>query len=158
MSGAKFDREGLDALLAAVRRHSCDAVVVFKLDRLGRSLVHLSQMIQEFERERVALICTSQAIDTSNENPAGRLQMHVLMAVAEFERSLIRERVNAGLKAAKSRGQVLGRPVTVGQAAKDAATVILTRTPGIRLKDMAAELDVSIGTACALRQATRRTP
>jgi len=67
-------------------------VVCFKLDRLGRSLPHLAQLVAEFAAHGVALVCTSQGIDTSNENPAGRLQLGVLMAVAEFEREIIRER------------------------------------------------------------------
>ena len=91
--------------LGRVRR-----VICFKLDRLGRSLTHLALVLDEMTRLRVPLICTSQGIDTSDDNPAGKLQLGVLMAVAEFERSLIRERVNSGLKAAKLRGVRLGRP------------------------------------------------
>ena len=109
ISGAKFSRAGLNKLMAAVRKRAVDVVVCVKLDRLGRSLPHLAQMIAEFDAHGVALICTSQGIDTSNDNPAGRLQMHVLMAVAEFERSPIRERTKAGLDAARARGSKLGR-------------------------------------------------
>jgi DNA invertase Pin-like site-specific DNA recombinase len=98
-SGARFRRSGLDALMSEVRRGRVDVVAVYKLDRLGRSLQHLAQLIGEFEAHGTALIATSQGIDTSETNPAGRLQMHVLAAVAEFERSVIRERINAGLAA-----------------------------------------------------------
>jgi putative DNA-invertase from lambdoid prophage Rac len=112
-SGAKFSRQGLDALMADVRKGRVDAVVAFRLDRLGRSLAHLAQLIGEMTAHHVALIVPQQSIDTSENNPAGRLQMHVLAAVAEFEREIIRERVNAGLKAARARSAVLGRPSTL---------------------------------------------
>jgi len=112
ISGAKFTRQGLDRLMADVRRRRLDVIVCFKLDRLGRSLPHLAQLVAELAAHGVALVCTSQGIDTSNDNPAGRLQLGVLMAVAEFEREIIRERVNAGLRAAKARGVRLGRPAS----------------------------------------------
>jgi DNA invertase Pin-like site-specific DNA recombinase len=70
-----------------VRRNKVDAVACFKLDRLGRSLPHLAQIITELDQHNVAIIATFQGIDTNQDSPAGRLQMHVLMAVAEFERT-----------------------------------------------------------------------
>ncbi len=109
-SGASVSRAALDRLMADARHGRVKTVVCYKLDRLGRSLVHLAQMVGEFDVHGVALVCPSQGIDTRDSNPAGRLQMHVLMAVAEFERSLIRERTKAGLVAAKARGVPLGRP------------------------------------------------
>ena len=112
-SGAKFSRQGLDALMRDVRKGRVHVVVAFRLDRLGRSLAHLAQLIGEMTAHHVALIVPQQSIDTSESNPAGRLQMHVLAAVAEFEREIIRERVNAGLKAARARGAILGRPSTL---------------------------------------------
>ena len=112
-SGAKTNRQGLDALMALVRRGRVDAIVCFKLDRLGRSLAHLAQLIGELQANRVALVCTSQGIDTSATNPAAQLQLNILCAVAEFEREIIRERVNAGLKAARARGARFGRPSTL---------------------------------------------
>jgi putative DNA-invertase from lambdoid prophage Rac len=112
-SGAKTNRQRLDALMALVRRGKVDAIVCFKLDRLGRSLAHLAQLIGELQTNRVALICTSQGIDTSASNPAAQLQLNILCAVAEFEREIIRERVNSGLRAARARGATLGRPSTL---------------------------------------------
>ena len=109
ISGSKFARVGLDMLMRGVRKRSYDVVVVVKLDRLGRSLTHLAQLVGELESHRVAVVATTQGIDTTESNPAGRLQMHVLMAVAEFERDIIRERTKAGLKAAVARGSTLGR-------------------------------------------------
>jgi DNA invertase Pin-like site-specific DNA recombinase len=70
-------------------------------------------LIGEFQTNRVALICTSQGIDMSASNPAAQLQLNILCAVAEFEREIIRERVNAGLKAARARGARFGRPSTL---------------------------------------------
>jgi DNA invertase Pin-like site-specific DNA recombinase len=123
-SGAKFSRTGLDALMREVRKGRVDAVVAYKLDRLGRSLPHLAQLVGEMTAHSVALIIPAQGIDTSASNPAGRLQMHVLMAVAEFEREIIRERVNSGLRAAKARGARLGRPTTLEKHLPQVRTLI----------------------------------
>ena len=130
ISGARFTRQGLDRLMADVRRR-LDVVVCSKLDRLGRSLPHLAQLVAELTAHGVALVCTSQGIDTSNDNPAGRLQLGVLMAVAEFEREIIRERVNAGLRAAKARGVRLGRPAT-NDVHSEAVRRLLAEGKGIR--------------------------
>ena len=85
-------------------------VVTYKLDRLGRSLTHLAIIIGELQLRNVALICTSQGIDTSKQNPVGQLQLGVLVAVAEFERALIKECTLAGLEVARRRGKRLGPP------------------------------------------------
>lgn len=110
MSGAKKDRPGLDALMAQVRACAIDTILCVKLDRMARSLRNFAEMVEEFDRLGVALICTSQGIDTSKNNACGRLQMQVLAAVAQFERSLIRERTCAGLAVAVANGKKLGRP------------------------------------------------
>src|SRR5262245_41291510 len=78
--GAKTNRGGLEALMAAVRAGKLERVVVYKLDRLGRSLTHLALVLDELQRHGVALVATSQGIDTSSDNPVGRLQLNVLMA------------------------------------------------------------------------------
>ena len=121
VSGAKSSRQGLDRLMAAVRRGKVDVVVCFKLDRLGRSLSHLAQLIDEFKTHKVALVVPAQGIDTSEGNPAGKFQLHILCAVAEFEREIIRERVNAGLAAAKKKGIRLGRPHSLNPHYNDVA-------------------------------------
>ena len=112
-SGAKFTLTGLDGLMRDVRRGRVDVVVAYKLDRLGRSLAHLAQLIGEMAAHRTALVIPAQGIDTSASNPASQLQLNILMAVAEFEREIIRERVNSGLRAARARGARLGRPGTL---------------------------------------------
>jgi DNA invertase Pin-like site-specific DNA recombinase len=115
ISGAKFTRQGLDKLMTDVRRGRINVIVCFKLDRLGRSLPHLAQIVSELTAHRVALVCPSQGIDTTTTNPASQLQLNILMAIAEFERSIIQERVTAGLRAAKARGVQLGRPAQLNR-------------------------------------------
>lgn len=152
ISGSKFSRQGLDALMKEVRKGRIERAVVFKMDRLGRSLPHLAQLIAELSNHGTALICTSQGIDTSNENPAGRLQMGVLMAVAEFEREIIRERVNAGLSAAKARGSKLGRPGTLDQH-RPAVAALVAQGKGARV--VAKELGLPLSSVCKLVRAVK---
>ena len=142
ISGAKSSRKGLDRLMQAARRGKVDLVVCFKLDRLGRSLSHLAQLIDEFNTHKVALIVPAQGIDTSEGNPAGKLQLHILYAVAEFEREIIRERVNAGLAAAKKKGVRLGRPATLDAHREDIARL---RAIGRTGRAIAAELSLPVG-------------
>jgi len=146
-SGAKFKREGLDAMLAEVRRDRIDIIAVYKLDRLGRSLQHLAQLIGELERHGTALVASSQGIDTSESNPAGPLQMHVLAAVAEFERSVIVERINAGLASARERGAKFGRPRTLD---RHLAAVAKLRRKGLSERKIAAELKIPAGSVSAI--------
>jgi DNA invertase Pin-like site-specific DNA recombinase len=131
ISGAKFSRQGLDRLMADVRRGRLDVIVCFKLDRLGRSLAHLAQIVGELTAHRIALVCPSQGIDTSTTNPASQLQLNVLMAVAEFERAIIQERVTSGLRAAKAKGTKLGRPKILSQHA-EAVRELLAEGKGVR--------------------------
>lgn len=145
-SGASTSRAGLDRVMAMVRKRSVQVVICAKLDRLGRSLPHLAQIISELDSNGVALVCPGQGIDTTHANPAGRLQMHILAAVADFERSLIIERTRAGLKAAVARGSVLGRHARVlpdGWKGKVAAW----RKRNGTIRDLAATLTISVGSA-----------
>jgi DNA invertase Pin-like site-specific DNA recombinase len=153
-SGTRFSREGLDAMLAEVRKGHIDIVAIYKLDRLGRSLQHLAQIIGELETHGTALVASSQGIDTSDSNPAGRLQMHVLAAVAEFERSVIVERINAGLAAARDRGAQLGRPRTLDRHISAAAK--LSRR-GLSGRKIAARLKIPEGSVFAVLKRARRT-
>ncbi len=108
VSGTKASRPALDALLAAARTRRVDVVACTKLDRLARSTHHLVTLAKELEALGVDLVVLDQAIDTTT--PSGRLLFHVLAAIAEFERDLIRDRVIAGLRRARAQGQRLGRP------------------------------------------------
>jgi DNA invertase Pin-like site-specific DNA recombinase len=149
-SGAKFSRQGLDALMANVRKGCVDVLAVYKLDRLGRSLQHLAQLLGEFETHRTSLVATSQGIDTSDTNPAGRLQMHVLAAVAEFERSVIKERINAGLAAAKDRGVQLGRPRTLDLRRAEVGQLMHNGMSG---REIAAQLKIPVGSVFSVMRA-----
>jgi DNA invertase Pin-like site-specific DNA recombinase len=109
-SGVALRRPGLGSMMALIRSGVVRHVVTYKLDRLGRSLTHLAAIVDELQARDVGLICTSQGIDTSTPNPVAQLQLGVLMAVAEFERALIKERTMAGLAVARKHGKRIGRP------------------------------------------------
>lgn len=117
-SGAKDDRVGLARALEYVK--SGDTLVVWKLDRLGRSLQHLIEIVSELKSKDVGFKSLTEGMDTSI--PSGELLFHVFGALAQFERSLIKERVNAGLAAARKRGRIGGRPRAI---AKEKMEVIL---------------------------------
>lgn len=143
-SGAKFSRDGLDALMRQVRKGRVDTIVAYKLDRLGRSLAHLSQLIGELTAHRVALVVPQQGIDTSASNPAAQLQLNILCAVAEFEREIIRERVNSGLRAARALGARFGRPSTLQKYLPHVRTL---REAGRNVSEIARELTLPYSSA-----------
>jgi len=106
VSGAKTERPGLQETLEFLRKG--DSLVVWRLDRLGRSLKHLLETVSLLEEHGIGFRSLQEAIDTTTSG--GRLIFHIFGALAEFERNLIRERTMAGLKAARARGRVGGRP------------------------------------------------
>jgi DNA invertase Pin-like site-specific DNA recombinase len=108
VSGAKEKRPALDALLKDAKRRRFDVVVCWRLDRLGRNLRHLVTMLEDLHSIGVAFVSLGEGIDCTT--PAGKLQLHILAALAEFERERIRERVLAGLQRARAQGKRLGRP------------------------------------------------
>ena len=116
ISGAKGrdNRPGLDLMLKDAQRRSFDVVMAWAIDRLGRSLIDLLGTIQTLEACGVDLYLDQQAIDTTT--PAGRLMFQVTGAFAEYERSMIRQRVHAGLKRALEAGKTLGRPKGLARA------------------------------------------
>ena len=105
ISGKNKDRPELDVCLKVLR--DGDTLVVWRLDRLGRSLEHLVQIIRELEDRKIGFQSLTESIDTTNAG--GKLIFHIFAALSEFERNLIRERTIAGLKAARARGRVGGR-------------------------------------------------
>jgi len=107
-SGSKESRPELDKMLKKIRDKDFNAVLVWRLDRLGRSLKHLLQLIEEFRKKQVAFISLTEGFDTST--PQGELFFHIAGAFAQFERRLIQERINAGLDRARDEGKKLGRP------------------------------------------------
>ena len=104
VSGVKESRPRLDVLPKDAKRRRFDAVIVSKLDRLGRSLRHLIFLMEELQALGVGLVILGESIDTTT--PAARLQIHVLSAVAQFERDRLRERVVAGLERVRTQGKV----------------------------------------------------
>jgi DNA invertase Pin-like site-specific DNA recombinase len=103
-SGAKDSRPGLNQLLHDMRAYKFDAIMVTKLDRIGRSLQHLLSLFDEFKGKGIHFIATTQNIDTSS--PAGMLQLHMIGAFAEFERAMISERTKEGLKHSKNKHKI----------------------------------------------------
>jgi putative DNA-invertase from lambdoid prophage Rac len=108
VSGAKEKRPALDRLVADAKRRQFDVLVCWRLDRLGRNLRHLIILIEECQTLGISFISLGEGIDCTT--PAGKLQLHILAALAEFERERIRERVMAGLARARAQGKRLGRP------------------------------------------------
>ena len=106
ITGSKAERKGLDEALAYLRPG--DTFVVWKLDRAGRSLPHLIELLKSLKERGIEFVSLTEQIDTTT--PGGKLIFHLMGALAEFERDLIRERTNAGLAAARARGHVGGRP------------------------------------------------
>jgi DNA invertase Pin-like site-specific DNA recombinase len=147
ISGASISRQALDRLMGDVRRSKLDVIVCFKLDRLGRSLPHLAQIVGELTAHRVALVCPSQGIDTSGMNPASQLQLNILMAIAEFERSIIQERVTAGLRAAKAKGVKLGRPATLNEHAQSVRSLL---HEGLGVRAIARRLELPVASVFKL--------
>ena len=113
ITGTVAERPEYIALKQFVREGE-DTVVVYKLDRLGRSLKHLVQEIQEFKSKNIGFKSLRESIDTNTAG--GKLFFHIFAAIAEFERDLIVERTNAGLEAARARGRMGGRPKKLTQA------------------------------------------
>ena len=108
MTGSKDSRPALNRLMSDASRRKFDAVLVWKLDRFGRSLRHLVNAIAELEAIGVSFISFRDNLDLTT--PSGRLMFQIIGAMAEFERALIQERVRAGLRNAKAKGKKLGRP------------------------------------------------
>jgi DNA invertase Pin-like site-specific DNA recombinase len=126
-SGASATRPGLAEIHRRIRAGAIDFLVVAKLDRIARSVSQLVRVVQEMDAHGVSLVVVDQPIDTST--PSGRLLLHVLGAIAEFERELIRERTRAGMAAARHRGRRIGRPRGV---TLDEARAIRSRGEGVR--------------------------
>jgi putative DNA-invertase from lambdoid prophage Rac len=128
-SGARNDRPGLQRLMDEARRGKLDAVMVWKLDRFGRSALDLLANIRELDAAGVRFIATSQGIDLRPGGDAmSRLMLTMLAAVAEFERDLIRDRTKLGMARARAAGKRVGRPRTLTSAA--AAKVAKLRAAG----------------------------
>src|ERR1039457_4930847 len=125
-SGAKASRPALDRLMSDAAKRKFDCIVVYKIDRFGRSVLHLNQQWPALTSHGVRFIATSQLLDTDEKNPTSRLLLQILASVAEFEREMIRERTLSGIRAAQAAGKVVGRPKRV-----------FRRDEVVRLRDVA---------------------
>jgi DNA invertase Pin-like site-specific DNA recombinase len=152
MTGSKDSRPALNRLMADASQRKFDAVLVWKLDRFGRSLRHLVNALAELEALGLSFISLRDNLDLST--PSGRLMFQIIGAMAEFERSLIQERVRAGLRNAKAKGRRLGRP----PAAVDQAQVLALRESGASWRAIAKKLKVGLGTVHRIAQRRSKIP
>jgi|JI8StandDraft_2_1071088.scaffolds.fasta_scaffold00406_22 DNA invertase Pin-like site-specific DNA recombinase len=144
VSGAKQSRPELDKMLEQLRKG--DIIMVYKLDRLGRSIKHLLELVEIFKNKEVELVSISDNIDTSSIQ--GRLVFNIFASIAEFERDLIRERTMAGLQAAKKRGRIGGRPKGLSDKAQRLALVAeaLYKENTLSVNEIAKNLGISKAT------------
>jgi DNA invertase Pin-like site-specific DNA recombinase len=140
ISGTREKRPELDRLLADAHRRRFDAIVVWRFDRFARSVSHLLRALENFQSLGIEFVSLSEQLDTST--PTGKMVFTVLGAVAELERSLIVERVRAGLRNARAKGKTLGRP----RKGVDIARISALRLQGHSLRAIAAELGVGLAT------------
>jgi DNA invertase Pin-like site-specific DNA recombinase len=141
MTGSKDSRPALNRLMTDAQRRKFDAVLVWKLDRFGRSLRHLVNALAELEALGLTFISLRDNLDLST--PSGRLMFQIIGAMAEFERALIQERVRAGLRNARAKGRRLGRPRVI----VDASRIASLRAQGRSWAQIVAETGASKGTA-----------
>lgn len=137
-SGARTDRPQLAKLMKDASLHRFDAILCWKLDRFGRSAMNLLEHLQQLAGWNIRFLVISQTIDTDQSNPTSRLLITILAAVAEFERSMIKERVKAGMSAAKKRGTHCGRPKSL----LDRDRVLQLHLQGKSLRQIAAALGI----------------
>jgi DNA invertase Pin-like site-specific DNA recombinase len=144
ISGMKTrqDRPALDQLMKSATQRKFDMVMCWSIDRLGRSLQNLVEILNELQATRIDLFFLQQGMDTST--PSGRMIFSVFGAIGEFERNLIRERVIAGQKRAIANGVKIGRPSKMNEGLRSA--IQLLREKGMGIKQIARELKVGIGT------------
>lgn len=153
-SGAKASRPQLDKIMRDARMRKFDCIVTWKLDRFGRSVSNFVRHIEDLTEWGVRFIVATQQIDTDQASPTSRLLMHLFAAFAEFERAMIQERVNAGLKATRARGVRLGRRPSVF----DRGRVVQLHEEGYSYRQIMAALKISYGsvnrTVAAARSAS----
>jgi len=152
VSGAKESRPALNRLMADAHSRRLDAVLVWKIDRFGRSLRHLVNALAELDAYGVAFVSLKDHLDLST--PSGRLTFQIVAAMAEFERTLIQERVRAGLQNARRKGKKLGRPRIVVNADRLASL----RAQGRSWASIACELGVGEGTVRRVALSAKNLP
>jgi DNA invertase Pin-like site-specific DNA recombinase len=158
ISGAKGreQRPGLDALMKAVARREIDMVAAWSVDRLGRSLTGLLELLTELHAKKVDLYLHQQGLDTST--PSGRAMFQMMGVFAEFERAMIRERVLAGLARARQAGTHLGRKFTedTNDGSRKIKAAVAMRAKGFGYRKIAREVGLGVGTVMRLTAATEQ--
>ena len=150
VSGAKDRRPELDRMMHDAHKRRFDMLAVWKFDRFARSVSHLLRALDTFRALGIEFVSLSESLDTAT--PAGRMVFTVLGAVAELERSLIAERVRAGLRNARAKGKRLGRPTV----AVDAGRIAFLRTQGASWARIAEQLGVGEGTVRRVAHASAK--
>ncbi len=145
VSGSKDSRPGLNRLLADAETGKFSVVLVWKLDRLGRSLIHLVRLMEDFQRLGIELVSFSEGMDFTTTT--GKLLYQIISAFAEFERDCIRERVRAGMRNAKAKGKRIGRPPRTWLSEETRKDIALAYQRGEgSLRQLAARYSTSAGT------------
>ena len=140
VSGSKESRPALNRLMAHAQRCRFDAVLVWKIDRFGRSLKHLVNSLADLSAYGIAFISLRDNLDLST--PSGRLMFQIIGAMAEFERALIQERVRAGLRNAKAKGKRIGRPRQIVNSSK----ILQLRAEGLPWRTISERMNLGLGT------------
>lgn len=148
VSGAKDSRPELDRLMKDAHRRRFDAIVVWKFDRFARSVSHLLRALETFRALGIEFVSLSEQVETNS--PTGKLVFTVLGAVAEMERSIIGDRVRAGLRNAKANGKRLGRPPLKELSTSDICRLRKERRHGVSFKTLAQNHGISVWTAFQL--------
>jgi putative DNA-invertase from lambdoid prophage Rac len=146
ISGTIDRRPALARLMTDAQQRKVDAIAVWKIDRWGRSMPHFVASVQELDSVGVRFIAITQGIDTDTANPASRLLLNILAAMAEFERELIVERTKAGLARAKRQGRIGGRPRLV----VNRDHIATMAAEGNSMRAIAQELGISASSVCRL--------
>lgn len=152
VSGSKGrnQRPGLNQLFDYIAKRQVNVVLCWSLDRLGRSLQDLIDLMNDMNSKGVDLYCHTQNIDTSTSG--GRLLFSIIGSIAEFEREIIKERINAGINRARLQGKKLGRPTTLNQNTSIAAKML--REKGTSIKKIASQLNIGVGSVYKVLQST----
>ena len=151
-SGRKTNRPALDRMMADTAKRRFQCVLCYKLDRLGRSVLHLSQTLATLDSQGIRFIATSQGLDTDAANATSRLLLNILVSVAAFELELIKERTVSGIKAARAKGKTLGRPMKIFR--RDQVTALRDQD-GLSWRQIGERLNVPAMTAYNAYQTLR---
>jgi DNA invertase Pin-like site-specific DNA recombinase len=142
ISGVKKDRDALNQMLSAARSRKFNTLYVLSIDRLSRSVKHLIETVETLNELGITIVFQRENIDT--KSAMGNFFLTVLGSLAQFEREIMRERINAGIARAKSQGKKMGRPSKLNDGLRNAVTMLYQK--GVSIRDIAKTCTVGIGT------------